>query len=182
MPKFRVLFLCLFVALGCTTIKSNVDYDPHVDFPKLKNYAWLPNQPQGQTRLLHTNSLRLNRVKDAINHELLAKGLTQTRQADADFLIRSLVSEEIDSLIMPTGHSPDHDPDLPAPVPKTKSAERYENVALIVDFLAAPDQSLIWRGKDEIRIRRDTTAETREVFIQELVDRILSHYPPKAVR
>ena len=182
MPKPRVLVLCLCIALGCSNIKSNIDYDPNIDFSKLKTYAWLPNQPQGQTRLLHTNFLRLNRIRDAIDRALLAKGLNQTKQSDADFLIRSLVTEKLDSVAMPTGHSPDHDPDLPAPVPKTKSAERYENVALIVDFLSARDQNLIWRGEDEIRVQRDTTAKTREGFIQELVGRILSHYPPAIVR
>lgn len=182
MLKPRILVLCLCIALGCTNIKSNIDYDPNIDFSKLKTFAWLPNQPQGQTRLLHTNSLRLNRIRDAINRELLAKGLKQAERSDADFLIRSLVTEEIDSVATPTGHSTDQDPNLTASVPKTKSAERYENVALIVDFLATRDQNLIWRGKDEIRIRRDTTAETREGSIQELVSRILSHYPPEVVR
>jgi len=67
-------------------------------------------------------------------------------------------------------------------VSKTKTAERYENVALLVDFLAASDQKLIWRGKDEIRVRRDATVGTREGFIQELVGRILSHYPPEVAR
>ncbi|MCH2187013.1 DUF4136 domain-containing protein [Myxococcota bacterium] len=182
MRKSRILLFCLCITLSCTSTNSNTDYDPSIDFSKLEKYAWLPDQPQGQTRILHTNSLRLNRIKKAIDGELLAKGLTQTQRSEADFLIRSLVSEEMDDLATPVGHSPDHDPAVQTPVPKPKSASRYENVALIVDFLEPHDENLIWRGKGEVRIRRDTTAKAREASIEELADRILSSYPPETVK
>ena len=182
MRKSRILLLCLCLTLGCTSTKSNIDYDPSVDFSKLEKYAWLPDQPQGQTRVLHTNSLRLNRIKKAIDRELLAKGLTQTNRSEANFLIRSLVSEEMDGLATPVAHSPDHDPTAQTPTPKSKSATRYENVALIVDFLEPSAENLIWRGKGEVRIQRDTTAEAREASIEKLADQILSRYPPETVK
>ncbi len=37
MRKSRILVLCLCIALGCTSTKSNIDYDPSVDFSKLEN-------------------------------------------------------------------------------------------------------------------------------------------------
>ena len=57
----RTLFLLigLFGALSCSNTQSNSDYDPSIDFAGLKTFAWLPDQPQGRTRVLHTNGLRL---------------------------------------------------------------------------------------------------------------------------
>ncbi|MEE3326189.1 MAG: DUF4136 domain-containing protein [Myxococcota bacterium] len=175
-----LLMCCLYGELGCSNIKSDSDYDPNVDFSGLKTYAWLPNQPQGQTKVLHTNGLRLDRVRNAIDKALSAKGLNPVEEAEADFLIRSLVTEEIIPSTTPTGHSDELEAQPKDAVPpQTRRTQRYENVALIVDFLAPPDQSLIWRGTGEKRIERNTTAKIRESSIVELVNQILSRYPPE---
>lgn len=171
-----ILMVYGFGPLGCSTIKSDSDYDPNVDFARLKTYSWLPDQPRGGTRLLHTNSLRLDRVRNAIDRTLSAKGLQQTDSEKANFLIRSLISEElVPATQAAEGHSNRMNED---PTPKTRRALRYENVAVIIDFLEPRDQALIWRGQAEKRIERNTTAQVREAAIEELVSGILSQYPP----
>ena len=178
--KIIALIVCLSGPLGCSTVKSNSDYNPSVDFSLLKTFAWLPDQPQGQTRVLHTNGLRLDRVKNAIDRSLETKGLRPVAQAEADFLIRSLVTEEVVPTEAAQGHSGNPGPG-PGPTdttPKSKRSQRYENVALIVDFVEPQDQELIWRGTGEKRIERNTSADVREAAIEELVSKILLRYPP----
>ena len=51
--KIMPLLLCLSGPLACSTVKSNSDYNPSIDFSRLKTFAWLPDQPQGQTRPGH---------------------------------------------------------------------------------------------------------------------------------
>lgn len=179
----RTLFLLigLFGALSCSNTQSNSDYDPSIDFAGLKTFAWLPDQPQGRTRVLHTNGLRLDRVRKAIDQELEDKGLDQIGADKADFLIRALVTEELVTAETSKGHSGEIGSDPTDAMPKTRRSQRYENVALIVDFLEPGKQELIWRGTGEKRIERNTSADAREAAISELVSRILSRYPPPAV-
>lgn len=174
--KLPILTLCILSLLGCSTLKSESDYDPSVDFGKLKNYAWLPDQPRGGTRVLHTNGLLLDRVRNSIDQALANKGLKAGKEEDADFLIRSLVTEELLPTTTPaTGSSEQTKADSTT---KTRGALRYENVALIIDFLEPQDQALIWRGQGEKKVERNTTAQVREAAIEELVGGILSRYPP----
>ena len=107
---------------------------------------------------------------------LANKGLTTGKEEGADFLIRSLVTEELLPATTPaSGNSEQTKADS---TKKTRGALRYENVALIIDFLEPQDQALIWRGQGEKRIERNTTAQVREAAIEELVGGILSRYPP----
>ena len=177
---FVLLVLCLSGPLACSSIKSDSDYNPNIDFAGLKTYAWLPDQPQGHTRVLHTNGLRLDRVRTAIDQTLQTKGLHLTATTEADFLIRSLVTEELVPTGTPKGHSDTQAADPAEPEPKTRRSRRYENVALIVDFVEPRDQDLIWRGTGEKRVERNTTADVREAAIVALVTQILSSYPPDA--
>ena len=176
--KIMPLLLCLSGPLACSTVKSNSDYNPSIDFSRLKTFAWLPDQPQGQTRVLHTNGLRLDRVKNAIDQSLETKGLHPVAQAEADFLIRSLVTEEVVPTEAAQGHSGNPGPSPTETPQKVKRSQRYENVALIVDFVEPQDQELIWRGTGEKRIQRNTSADVREAAIEELVSQILLRYPP----
>jgi Domain of unknown function (DUF4136) len=71
--KFKNLFAIPLVALTLTPVAFaaavSVDYDHSVNFNQPKTYSW---------RTVHTaNSLWDERVKDAINRELTAKGWTE---------------------------------------------------------------------------------------------------------
>jgi len=71
--KFRKLFAIPLVALILTTAAYaapvSVDYDHSINFNQLKTYSW---------QTVHTTDpLWDKRVKDAVNHELTARGWTE---------------------------------------------------------------------------------------------------------
>src|ERR1700724_3020609 len=70
--RYRFSFLCLALLLAATAAfprEVTTDYDHHADFSRYKTYSW--------AKVETANSLWDERVKDAIEKELAAKGWTQ---------------------------------------------------------------------------------------------------------
>ena len=71
--EFRKLLAILGFAVACATALSaqhvEVDYDHAANFNRTKTYSW--------AEVHTTNSIWDNRVKDAIDQDLAAKGWTQ---------------------------------------------------------------------------------------------------------
>ena len=78
MKKLNVLLgILLFVSLvGCSSISTNTDYDPTVDFSKYKTYQWFAGEMPA-SEVLSQNPLIKNRVVNSVEKSLSAKGFTK---------------------------------------------------------------------------------------------------------
>jgi len=70
-----VLFFIGFTASCATTYDVKYDYDRQVNFSDLKTFDWMQTPERAGA-----NSLIVQRVKNAVNAELKAKGLRMTSE------------------------------------------------------------------------------------------------------
>ena len=175
-----IITSCVAVSVACSTVKSNHDYDPEVNFSELRTYAWMPDQPRGQTRVLHTDKLLLDRIQRAVDNDLSSKGLRKVPPANASFLIRSLIGVDQEDDVAPTlsGQGQGKQAVRHGSSIGSTRRQRHHQGTLILDFIDAHDERLIWRGTGQIRLKRNTAPKEREKRIQDGVHQILSHYPP----
>ena len=173
---FIVLFFIGFTVSCASTYGVQHDYDKQVDFSNLKTYDWMPIPEKASM-----DSLSIQRVKNAVNAELKAKGLIMTSN-NPDFLI----AEHHESKDKVQVHSWGYDY---GPYGRYRggswgsggiSTYEYQEGSLILDFVDAKSKKLIWRGSAKAEIDDANTPEKREKLINEAVKEILKKYPPSS--
>ena len=92
--RSMVVFLVLSaLALACSGIKVNSDYDPSADFTQLRTWGWLPHAGRsGDPRL--DSTLLDSRIRAAVQSEFDAKGYTLATSGTPDFQVAYHVSIE----------------------------------------------------------------------------------------
>ena len=87
-PRGVQLFCAVLLAAACSSESVSHDFDTETDFANLRTYSWLTTPETTSENVqweLHKNSLIESRVKNAVNRQLAAKGLKDTKH-DPDFL------------------------------------------------------------------------------------------------
>jgi len=175
-------FLALFLmglAVGCSTIYGvQYDYDKNANFASLKTYDWLPIPEK-----TNIDSLIIERVKNAVNVGLQAKGLIVTSDSP-DFLIATHLGQK--EKVQVTDHGYGYGPyggyrrgSWGGPWgPGGISTYQYQEGSLILDFVGANSKKLIWRGSAKAEVDNINTPEKSEKLINEAVQKILKNFPP----
>ena len=170
------MVLCIGAAIGCSRVYDvQFDYDQETDFSQLKSYGWLPT-PEG----VGIDDITIARIQKAVNIELAARGLILDAQ-NPDFRIAEHIGSEEKVQINTWGYS----------YGSYKgywggywghggvSEYRYEEGTLILDFVDAATNRLIWRGAAKAEIDRMNTPEKKDALVAEAVQKILKNYPPE---
>lgn len=184
---FGLIGLLIF-CFGCATIDVTYDYDPEVDFSRLKTYDWLPVPEKAQL-----NELTVKHVKLAVNGELGTKGLRMTSD-NPDMLVAIHGGKEKRVDVQEWGYAYDDrgfrswgawrprgaflDPAGPDYFEYRRGTDTYEYEigTLIIDFVDAAKKSLIWRGTASGVVDPGKTSEQ----VNESVRRLLENFPPAA--
>jgi len=175
----HVLLVCggVLLAAGCATLNADYDYDASVDFSKLHTYGWLPRDPGSSTQ-----ELTVKRIQNAVNSKLQAKGLTLTSD-NPDFLIAMQLSGKTTyggstgvgaSVGIPVGRAGT----ISVGGGKSKPHEKTEGT-LVLDFVDAKTQSLVWRGTATAAVQPKTSPEEQQERINKVIAEMLSRFPPK---
>ena len=168
---FLALFFMGFI-ISCSSIYDvKYDYDRQINFSALKTFDWM-QAPQRTG----TNSLVVQRIKNAVNAELETKGLTITSN-NPDFLIAEYHGKKDKVQISDWGYGRSHRYGYS---PVGVSAYEFEEGSLILDFVDPESKKLIWRGSAKAQIDSVDTPEKKEKLINEAVKEILEKYPPSS--
>ena len=166
--------IAMFVVFTAASFAQQVktDYDHSANFSQYKTYSWAKVQSK--------DPLVVDRIKDAVNAALAAKGWTQV-DSDGDV---SIVAMEItrNQQTLNTfydgfgggwrwrGFGGFGD--------ATTTTETYQVGTLIVDLFDAKSKNLIWRGSSS-----DTLSNNSDKNIKNLdkgVQKMFAHFPPEA--
>ncbi|MFQ5584602.1 MAG: DUF4136 domain-containing protein [Calditrichia bacterium] len=168
----------IVLALGCSSgIKVQHDWDKQEDFSRFKTYD-IMEMPQNK----RGNQLVFKRIVDAVERELAAKGLTRN-VPDPDLLVAIHTSVKNRVNVTDWGYHY-------APYGyywggsgywggSRIDVYEYEEGTLIIDFVKAGDEEMIWRGVAQGTMPENPSPEKVDRIINEVVNRILKNYPPK---
>jgi hypothetical protein len=178
-----LLGLSLLLA-SCSTLKVNNDYDPSVDFTKLKTYAWMEKANPNEAATIGDNTLIRNRIERSVNAVLDAKGLNMVPRDEADFLISQHIGIQQKLQVDTTQYGYGYGFGYGAwggPIggyPTQTTVSQYDEGTLMLDFVNPEDNNLIWRGTGQSRVRKTSNPGEREKLIRAVVEKILTQFPP----
>jgi hypothetical protein len=171
------------LALACSGIRVDHDYDPSADFGQLRTWAWHPHAGKSRDPRLD-NALLDSRIRKAVETELAAKGFTLLVSGTPDFQVTYHLSVEGKLDVDTVYH------DYPRGgygrvgyrrgswgYTETRVRE-YDEGTLLVDVLQAESGALLWRGSGVATVREESNPEKRTKRINTAVNKILAKFPP----
>jgi hypothetical protein len=163
---------------GCSTMQITTDYDVGMSFGGYKTWAWAAEpRPRSGDPYLDSDLLD-KRVRRAVERELPARGYQQIGSG-ADFLVDYHVALEnrvqVRAIGSPYGYGPG---DWELFGAGGIYARTYDEGSLILDFVDAKSNELVWRGIARAEVYMSDGPEERERKVNEAVRRILERFPP----
>lgn len=186
------LAVCALVAAPIgARVKVRTEFDPRVDFSKLKTYAW-PDDGYGQVKMMLTKdddpeALRKRfepTLVAAAEASLAAKGFTKAAAGQTpDFLVAYFALISVSTSAQTVGQF------LPSTVAwgvppflaTTSSLKVFEQGSLVIDVWTLNKEPL-WRGVAQAEMHREKPQAEREKRVRETINDILKQFPPKKKR
>jgi hypothetical protein len=178
-----VIFLVITAVNGCSGITVSQDYDKSVDFAAIKTFTWKIDPDAKQDDEPEMSPLVATRVRNAIERELVARGIAYSEmspdiQIDYNLKVESKISSSnvgttigfgtggyghIGGVVISTA------PDI----------RQYDEGTLFIDFYTSNDLKLIWRGISSQVIDKHDEPDKVTQQINLNVQKILEQFPPK---
>jgi hypothetical protein len=170
---FASIGIVLLSATASLAQQVKTDYDRSADFSRYKTYSWEKVQTQ--------DPLWVNRIKEAVNAELTAKGLTPVASGGDVAIIAIEMTQNQQSLNTfydNFGGGWGRRGGFGGFGNATTTTENYKVGTLVVDLFDAKTKNLIWRGSSS-----DTLSDKSDKNIKNLdkgVKKMFDHFPPDA--
>jgi hypothetical protein len=163
--------LAMFFVLTAASFGQQVktDYDHNTNFGQYKTFSW----EKVQTR----DPLLVDRIKDAVNGALTAKGWTQVDSGGDVALVAMEITRDQQTLNTfydgfgggwRWGGFGD----------AATTTETYQVGTLVVDLFDAKTKNLIWRGSSSDTLSNNADKNTKN--LDKGVQKMFSHFPPEA--
>jgi hypothetical protein len=171
---FASVGIALLIATASFAEQVKTDYDHSADFSQYKTYSWEKVQTQ--------DPLWVDRIKDAVNAALVAKGWTQVQSGGQVAIVamemtknQQTVNTFYDGFGGGWGWRRFGGGGFGE---ATTTTDNYKVGTLVVDLFDANRKNLIWRGSAS-----DTLSDKSEKNIKNLdkgVQKMFGHFPPAA--
>lgn len=175
----RAVFQMFIIALavsGCSGMAINYDYDPRYDFQHYETWDWLPGEWRETGEAVLHDPLVQGRVEAAIEVELGVKG--HVRSTDSpDFFVAYFVTVREQSTSTTINEYYAGTPYQGQEWTYTLS-QSWEEGALVMDFIDAEEQRIVWRGSAEAEVKPNLKPEKRNELLRKAVRKMLEHFPP----
>ena len=165
-----LLAACLFaLTVSCSSVpKVSYEFDEQTNFAALRTYDWLPVPKE-----VKVDTLVQDRIKNAVNSELEAKGLRMTSD-EPDFLIAMYAGTK-----EKVRYTPEHHGFKRRHIYRR---DEYEKGTLVLDFVDPASKELIWRGTAKAYVDSKMTPTKIDRLVNEAVQEILKNFPPPATK
>jgi hypothetical protein len=171
MKTLKHIFISIFaftLLLSCSSVHVKTDYDTQTDFTKYKTFAFY-KKGIDQSKI---SDLDKRRILRAIEKELIAKGLTKSKNPDLLVSIFAKAEKRINvynnDYWYPHYYTPYY----------RNNVSQYVQGTLFVDLIDAEKKQLIWQGVGKGALSTSSKPEKKEARIQKIVAEILAKYPP----
>ena len=171
MRLFYLFFIVLFIS--CASKQVYTDFDKSVDFSKYKSFDYYIEPNTG------LSELDQKRVKESIDSLLNSKNITQQTipEFSINFYAEFYTVETENSIGVGLGTGGRNvggsvSSDIPIRTQK-------DMIALTIEFVDALTKELFWQGVMERKMKDFKDPSERDVYISEIVSKILAEYPPE---
>ena len=188
-----LLMLLALLWQGCTTtpVSVSTDYDRSANFTRYTTYKWYQDEPAAGRDTTRTyNTFLDKRMRTAVEANLARKGMrlvTSNPDLMVAYDMKVVTKQQVrpDYTFAPGfgygygywygyrynyGYSRFGRPMM---------IDEYQDGTVIIDFVDARDNELIWRGWGQMTVG---SANASEAEINKIVGEILEKYPPGAAR
>jgi hypothetical protein len=173
-------FLGILLAAGCASISVQTDYNRQTNFANYTSFNWMPHPADVGKNPFLQNTLFKERVENAIQMALEAQGYPLNTSGTASFLVAYHAGLQDKSELVDMGPAWGYDMgpwgwDAGFWQPDYETIN-YTESTLIIDFIDAKTNKLIWRGwaTDAVSSPEESANE-----INEVVQKIIAKYPPQ---
>jgi len=172
----------LVLLAGCSTLTVKSDYNPDYNYGRISTYAWLEGEKHSDDTRIN-NTLIINRINNAINKEMAARGLEESTDGNPDIYVNwfggiedKIRQETINHYYGNMWYGHPYGGYWPG-YSQTYNVE-YQEGTLIIDILDGKSRDLIWRGTGQDYVDDDKKPEEITADINEAVNRIMETFPP----
>ena len=169
---FFSIAMCVLFTAASFAQQVKTDYDHNANFGQYKTYSW----EKVQTK----DPLMVDRIKDAVNRALAAKGWTQV-DSDGDVCVMAIEITQNQQTLNTFydgfgggrrwgGFGGFGD--------ATTTTETYQVGSLVVDLFDAKAKNLIWRGSSSDTLSNNAEKNTKN--LDKGVKKMFAHFPPEA--
>src|SRR5712671_5160398 len=155
--------LALVLATVSFAQHVKTDYDHNANFGQYKTYSWEKVQTQ--------DPLLVDRIKDAVNRALAAKGWTQV-DSGGDVCVMAIEitqnQQTLNTFYDGFGGVGD----------ATTTTQTYQVGSLVVDLFDAKSKNLLWRGSSSDTLSNNADKNTKN--LDKGVQKMFAHFPPEA--
>ncbi|UCD34187.1 MAG: DUF4136 domain-containing protein [Nitrospiraceae bacterium] len=172
LSRYIIMFCLAGLAMGCTTVNVDYDYDPEADFAGVKSYDWFP-VPRENARY----DLLIKQIRSEMVRQLNERGYERVSD-NPDVLIAlhggfQSRMDYLDWQYLYENYKPYW-------AKRRLDITHYEDQQLIADFIDVKSGSLVYRATATTYIPEATPGE-REKVINKAVMKILENFPPVIV-
>ena len=167
----KLLSIPLFVLTLATAVFADhvtVDYDHGAKFSRIKTYSW--------SKVQTANSIWDDRVKDAVNKDLAAKGWTQVPSGgdvSLEAVEKTSIHQQYDTFYNGFGGRR-----FGGFGDSTTSVDNYQVGTLIVSMFDGNSKQLLWRGASSSDLSGNPKKNTKK--LDKDVTKMFKKFPPTA--
>ena len=186
MRKIILLISLMFLFVGCSTMKVDIDYDSAYNFDDKSSYAVVHKNREGE------NSLTNDRIVNAIKSSLNKKKYREVSQDNADLIFvfhanvrnRSDIRSDYERIGYGGygygygGGFGGYGRAYGTRVISVPSTYSWIEGKLIIDAMNPKTKKIVWRGviSDELS-RNESTPQEKTAFINKVVDKLMKKFP-----
>ena len=166
------------LAIGCSSIQTNYDYDRDADFGQYGTFAWLKlpaDMPANARQAMERNDLLDKRIKTAVVNELQRKGMQQSETPDILLMYHTGVEDKVN--VTDWGYT--YSDYYWGYGGRDITVSNYQQGTLIIDFIDAKTNELVFRVSGQKTLSENPSPSKQEETINKAVQAMLKYYPPK---
>jgi len=168
LKKYIFTSLLVIAILTTVALAANVstDYDHSANFSGYKTYSW--------TKVEAANSIWDARVKEAVDKQLAAKGLTQV-PSGGDVSVVAIETTRTEQQLN-TYYNGFGGRRFGGFGDATTTVDKYKVGTLVIDMFDASSKNLIWRASASDTLSGNPEKNTKN--LDKGVQKMFSHFPP----
>ena len=171
--KKYITFAFLLFLMSCSSSKVVYDYDVKTNFNAYKTFHFFEDVGVG------LNDLDVDRLISAIEKQLMQLGFEKSESPDFYINFSGIKNELANNETVSVGIGNSGGNIGLGIFGDILIGRKKVQEKLTIDFIDSKKDQLIWQGISTATIREQVTPQKREEYFKQIVQKILSKYPPK---